>query len=93
MSLLFVYIYRAQKRVAQQRIDSRMPLGRIIDIRKKVFAEVKVCHYFAPVFFSLIRYCRNIVILGHKSATSGPYRKFDLLQTVTFLLPEVGQGP
>ncbi|EJF64117.1 U4/U6 snRNP-specific spliceosomal protein [Dichomitus squalens LYAD-421 SS1] len=32
---------RAQKRVAQQRLDSKMPLGRIIDIRKKVFAEVK----------------------------------------------------
>ncbi|TCD71836.1 hypothetical protein EIP91_003179 [Steccherinum ochraceum] len=32
---------RAQKRVAQQRTDSKMPLGRIIDIRKKVFAEVK----------------------------------------------------
>ncbi|KAF8634572.1 hypothetical protein AX17_004162 [Amanita inopinata Kibby_2008] len=32
---------RAQKRVAQQQLDSRMELGRIIDIRKKVFAEVK----------------------------------------------------
>ncbi|EMD38941.1 hypothetical protein CERSUDRAFT_47016 [Gelatoporia subvermispora B] len=32
---------RAQKRVAQQRIDSKLPLGRIIDIRKKVFADVK----------------------------------------------------
>ncbi|KAJ7224301.1 U4/U6 snRNP-specific spliceosomal protein [Mycena pura] len=32
---------RAQKRVAQQRIDSRMDLGRIVDIRKKVFAEVQ----------------------------------------------------
>ncbi|THG93361.1 hypothetical protein EW026_g7851 [Hermanssonia centrifuga] len=32
---------RAQKRIAQQRIDSKMPLGRIIDIRKKVFADVK----------------------------------------------------
>lgn len=32
---------RAQKRVAQQRIDSKIPLGRIIDIRKKVFSEVK----------------------------------------------------
>ncbi|CAL1715039.1 unnamed protein product [Somion occarium] len=32
---------RAQNRVAQQRADSRMPLGRIIDIRKKIFAEVK----------------------------------------------------
>ncbi|KAI8974509.1 U4/U6 snRNP-specific spliceosomal protein [Trametes punicea] len=30
---------RAQTRVAQQRIDCKMPLGRIIDIRKKVFAE------------------------------------------------------
>ncbi|KAF9565832.1 U4/U6 snRNP-specific spliceosomal protein [Agrocybe pediades] len=32
---------RAQKRVAQQRLDSRMDLGRVVDIRKKVFAEVK----------------------------------------------------
>ncbi|KAH7908922.1 WD40-repeat-containing domain protein [Hygrophoropsis aurantiaca] len=32
---------RAQKRIAQQRIDSKMPLGRIIDLRKKIFAEVK----------------------------------------------------
>ncbi|KAF9466083.1 WD40-repeat-containing domain protein [Collybia nuda] len=32
---------RAQKRIAQQRIDSKMDLGRIVDIRKKVFAEVK----------------------------------------------------
>ncbi|KAF9223999.1 WD40 repeat-like protein [Gyrodon lividus] len=32
---------RAQKRVAQQRIHATMPLGRIIDLRKKVFTEVK----------------------------------------------------
>ncbi|KAF7982546.1 hypothetical protein HWV62_7706 [Athelia sp. TMB] len=32
---------RAQKRIAQQRMDSKIPLGRIIDIRKKAFAEVK----------------------------------------------------
>ncbi|ESK96502.1 u4 u6 small nuclear ribonucleoprotein prp4 [Moniliophthora roreri MCA 2997] len=32
---------RAQKRVALQRIDSKMELGRIVDIRKKIFAEVK----------------------------------------------------
>ncbi|KAI0343076.1 U4/U6 snRNP-specific spliceosomal protein [Trametopsis cervina] len=32
---------RAQKRVAQQRIDSTIPLGRIIDIRKKIFSSVK----------------------------------------------------
>ncbi|KZT09945.1 U4/U6 snRNP-specific spliceosomal protein [Laetiporus sulphureus 93-53] len=32
---------RAQKRVTQQRLDSKIPLGRIIDIRKKIFSEVK----------------------------------------------------
>ncbi|KAJ6518800.1 U4/U6 snRNP-specific spliceosomal protein [Mycena sanguinolenta] len=32
---------RAQNRIAQQRLDSRMDLGRIVDIRKKVFGEVK----------------------------------------------------
>ncbi|KAF8202170.1 U4/U6 snRNP-specific spliceosomal protein [Pholiota molesta] len=32
---------RAQKRIAQQRIDSKLDLGRIVDIRKKAFAEVK----------------------------------------------------
>ncbi|KXN87402.1 U4/U6 small nuclear ribonucleoprotein Prp4 [Leucoagaricus sp. SymC.cos] len=32
---------RAQKRVARQHLDSRMELGRIVDIRKKVFNEVK----------------------------------------------------
>ncbi|KAL0575970.1 hypothetical protein V5O48_006004 [Marasmius crinis-equi] len=32
---------RAQKRIAQQRIDSKMELGRIVEIRKKVFTEVK----------------------------------------------------
>ncbi|KAE9388564.1 U4/U6 snRNP-specific spliceosomal protein [Gymnopus androsaceus JB14] len=32
---------RAQKRIAQQIIDSRMELGKVVDIRKKVFAEVK----------------------------------------------------
>ena len=37
---------RAQKRVAQQRIDSKIDLGRIVDIRKKVFSDVKVCSFF-----------------------------------------------
>ncbi|KAB5589828.1 hypothetical protein CTheo_6730 [Ceratobasidium theobromae] len=32
---------RAQLRVAQQREESRLPLGKIIDTRKRVFAEVK----------------------------------------------------
>lgn len=33
---------RAQKRVAQQRIHAKLPLARIIDLRKKIFGEVKV---------------------------------------------------
>ena len=33
---------RAQKRIAQQRIDSRIPLGKLIDLRKKIYANVKV---------------------------------------------------
>ena len=37
--------FRAQKRVAQQRIDSRIPLGKLIDLRKKIFANVKVRVY------------------------------------------------
>ncbi|KAL5513293.1 hypothetical protein ACEPAH_3691 [Sanghuangporus vaninii] len=32
---------RAQKRVAQQRIESKMPLRQLIDMRKKIFGEVK----------------------------------------------------
>jgi hypothetical protein len=38
---------RAQQRVAQQRIDSKLDLGRIVDIRKKVFSEVKVSSLFS----------------------------------------------
>lgn len=29
--------------MAQQQLDSKLELGRIVDIRKKVFSEVKVC--------------------------------------------------
>jgi hypothetical protein len=43
---------RAQKRVAQQRIDSKIDLGRIVDIRKKVFSEVKV-RFFSPCPISI----------------------------------------
>jgi len=32
---------RAQKRVTQQKLDSKLPLSRIIDIRKRIFADVK----------------------------------------------------
>lgn len=49
-SSVSVFPYRAQKRIAQQQIGSKMPLGRIIDIRKKVFAEVKVCRHFPKLY-------------------------------------------
>jgi WD40 repeat protein len=40
--LAVLFDFRAQKRVAQQRIDSRIPLGKLIDLRKKIYANVKV---------------------------------------------------
>lgn len=49
------FLDRAQKRVAQQRLDSKMALGRIVDIRKRVFNEVKVsrrAYYVCPHSFS-----------------------------------------
>jgi U4/U6 small nuclear ribonucleoprotein PRP4 len=54
-SLLVRLPYRAQKRVAQQKVDSKLPLSRIIDIRKRVFADVKVCQVcYLPCYHSLI---------------------------------------
>lgn len=41
--LTVIFGFRAQKRIAQQRIDSRIPLGKLIDLRKKIYANVKVC--------------------------------------------------
>ena len=40
--LAVLFDFRAQKRIAQQRIDSRIPLGKLIDLRKKIYADVKV---------------------------------------------------
>jgi U4/U6 small nuclear ribonucleoprotein PRP4 len=42
MFFAVLFGFRAQKRVAQQLIDSRIPLGKLIDLRKKIFANVKV---------------------------------------------------
>jgi U4/U6 small nuclear ribonucleoprotein PRP4 len=55
--LLFACHGRAQKRIAQQRTDSIMDLGRIVDIRKKVFTEVKVRLSFS--FSPLCRTCSH----------------------------------
>jgi hypothetical protein len=43
LTILFsLALSRAYGRIVQQRKDAVMPLGRVIDIRKRVFADVKV---------------------------------------------------
>lgn len=92
-SLVLCFFGRAQKRTAQQRIDSKMDLGRVVDIRKKVFTEVKV----RPFIFYLLRPhqvlapCRNSPTLVHKSVMSGQYLKYGLHQIMKFSPLEAGQ--
>lgn len=89
----FFFLGRAKKRVARQLLDSKMPLGRIIDIRKKVFADVKVS------FISLsLRRVNDGVFVGRKLSTlvlklemSDPYHKYDSRQIIKFWLPAVGR--
>ena len=40
--VVFCISFRAQKRIAQQRLESKVPLQQLNDIRKRVFNEVKV---------------------------------------------------
>ena len=63
---------RAQKRVAQQRIDSKIDLGRIVDIRKKVFSDVKVCSFFFLPNFSLDGDHQKIANLGSQIGDERP---------------------
>lgn len=44
-----LFPHRAQNRVAEQKLDSKLPLSRIIDIRKRVFADVKVCRAYVRI--------------------------------------------
>lgn len=39
---------RAKRRIARQRMEANLPLGRILDTRKGIFAELKV-HVLAPL--------------------------------------------
>ncbi|KAH9983889.1 U4/U6 snRNP-specific spliceosomal protein [Russula compacta] len=60
---------RAQKRVAQQKVDSKLPLSRIIDIRKRVFADVKTFSNLGSQIgderpISLVRFAPNGEILA-----------------------------
>lgn len=63
---------RAQKRVAQQRIDSKIDLGRIVDIRKKVFSEVKVCYDFPLPNFPSLDDRQKIANLGSQIGDERP---------------------
>lgn len=56
MLIFFLYLDRAQKRIAQQRQEHLMPLSQILDIRKQVFAHIKVYNY-------------NAIYLHHQSFT------------------------
>ncbi|KAI9464261.1 U4/U6 snRNP-specific spliceosomal protein [Russula earlei] len=66
---------RAQKRVAQQKLDSKLPLSRIIDIRKRVFADVKTFSNLGSQIgderpISLVRFAPNGQILATGSWSS-----------------------
>ena len=63
---------RAQKRVAQQRIDSKIDLGRIVDIRKKIFSDVKVCSFpfFLPSYLTATN--QKIANLGSQIGDERP---------------------
>lgn len=85
--------FRAQQRVAQQRIDSRIPLGKLIDLRKKIFANVKVC------ISSLLR--KEITVNDvtrasqtwvHRSVTNAQSRKSGSPPIAKYLPLVVGQG-
>jgi hypothetical protein len=91
---LYFFCNRAQKRIAQQRLDSAMDLGRIVDIRKKVFSEVKVsCHLYSQgKEQSFMARNRSSPTLAHKSATKGQSHKFGSLQIIRFLRLVVGRG-
>ena len=83
---------RAQKRVAQQRIDSKIDLGRIVDIRKKVFSDVKVCPFFfsCPISFRLTATNRKLPILAPKLAMNVLYHRYDLHPTMIYWRQAVG---
>ena len=92
--LLLSLLGRAQQRVAQQRIDSKMDLGRIVDIRKKVFSEVKVSSLL-PLLYEDVSdtTSRNLQTSDHKLAMNDPYPKCVLHLTIKLWRLVAGLGP
>lgn len=94
MPLSSIFSRRAQKRIAQQRIDSKLDLGRVVDIRKKSFADVKVC-LLSHTMFSILTFTlrRNSPTLVRKSVMSDQYHKYDSHRIIKCLPLAVGQAP
>ena len=85
-------MYRAQKRVAQQRIESKMPLRQLIDIRKKIFAEVKVS-FVQNVFYPQRDLIPNSALQtwDPKSVMNDPFPWFGFRQIARCLQRAVGR--
>jgi U4/U6 small nuclear ribonucleoprotein PRP4 len=71
-SLLVPLPYRAQKRVAQQKVDSKLPLSRIIDIRKRVFADVKVWQVCCLSYYHALTIVKTFSNLGSQIGDERP---------------------
>lgn len=84
---------RAQKRVAQQRIHAKLPLTRIIDLRKKIFGQVKVIASRQSLARRTHTTGSASAILGLRSETTGLYRKSASPPIARSLPPAVGRVP
>lgn len=92
--LLVRLSYRAQKRVAQQKLDSKLPLSRIIDIRKRVYADVKVHQVSLPTLHLLIGSSqRHFQTLVHKLEMSAQSLLYDSPRMVKLWPRVVGLAP
>ena len=51
---------RAKRRIARQRIEANLPLGRILDARKGIFAELKVSLRYLDLPLSMLNLFRSL---------------------------------
>jgi hypothetical protein len=84
--------FRAQNRVAQQRIDSKHPLGKLIDVRKRIFSHVRVRLVLHCELFDLLCYSRVLQTWDRKLVTIAQYPKFASLQIAKYWPLGVGLG-
>ena len=81
---------RAQKRVAQQRIHAKLTLARIIDLRKKIFGEVKVVNTRRSCACTDAGSSGSVTSVL-KSVTTDRYHKSASPPIARSLLPAVGR--